>query len=501
MSLVTWFACILPILAQAAAPDGQLKINAVDKATRQPVPVRMELTNAKGRPVRTRGLGVGALGNHFYLPADSVLGLKRGDYLFLLDAGPEFRTQRGDFKIERHADDSKTVEMDRFADLANEGWYAGDFDSLRNAIDMPLMTEVEALHFAPAVGWVYDGSKWEASPRNITLEVEAPDRLLSACGARVEMPGGVLLLFSDKPFAEPPITIEPGWTSSQVIRAAKQAQLHVVAASATAWELPVWLATEQLDAVVMLTRNDLGDYTRGSDATLRPRDTSFYPGKQGHARWEMASYFQLLNCGLQLTPVAGSGSGVTEVPLGTNRTYVYHANSFSVEAWWAGVEQGATVVTNGPLIRPQVGGDPPGTEFYVERGGQVDFQIALNLASRDTHVDYLELIKNGEVIEEVRLGDWAAKGGRLPPVVMDASGWFAVRAVTNKTTKYQYALTAPYYATSPEGPRISRESVEFFQTWLEELSQLPAEQRSATPEEMAAAREYWQGLLLKANAP
>ncbi|QDU57812.1 CehA/McbA family metallohydrolase domain-containing protein [Aeoliella mucimassa] len=506
ISLFILFAGSPTMLGYAATPDGQLQINIIDPATQTPLPVRIELTNTRGRTVRLGKSAAGALGNHFYLTGQGVLGLKRGDYLFTLDAGPEYKTQRGDFKIERHADDSKVVEMHRFTDLEKEGWYAGDFDSVRNAKDLPLMAQVEALHFVPSVAWTYDGKKWSESPRNIMLPVDEVDpqaagRKLGAYAARVEQPGGTLLLFADEPMVEKPFEVEAGWSTEKILLAAVEADLHVVAASPVEWELPVWIATDELSTVALLTRNDYGDYRQGSDKGTRPRDTSFYPGKQGQAQWEQAVYFHLLNCGLQVTPVAGSGSGANEMPLGSNRTYVYHANAFSPEAWWRGVEQGATVVTNGPLLRPQVGGQPPGTTFSLGNGGQVDYQVGLNLASRDARVEYLEVIKNGETFAEVRLSDWVAKKGQLPPVSFDSSGWFAVRAATTEEQKYQYALNSPYYVESTEGPRVSRESVEFFLAWLDELAELPADERSASEAEIAKAREFWQQLLSEANAP
>jgi hypothetical protein len=45
------------------------------------------------------------------------LPLRRGQYTFELDAGPEYRTQHGHFEIERQAEDAKRIEMERFANL------------------------------------------------------------------------------------------------------------------------------------------------------------------------------------------------------------------------------------------------------------------------------------------------------------------------------------------------------------------------------------------------
>lgn len=492
-------------MASSAAPDGELRLEVIDSVTRKPLPVRVKLSNARGRTVRARGLGAGHLGDHFYLPGSVTLGLRRGAYLFALDAGAEYRTQQGNFEIERHADDSKTVEMRRFANLGDEGWFAGDLDAVRPARDLPIMALAEGLHYVPTIAWHYADNKWQASHTTVRQAVDPSDdhaegRMLGPSAALVELDGGPLLIIGDKHLDQPPLEIDVATTSLDVLRRARAGGLRVIAATPTAWDLPLWLASGELDAIALINRSTIQQDSPNRNANARPRDKTFFPGRQGLARWGQAIYFHVLNCGLKITPVTGSGSGANERPLGINRTYVHHYNAFDRAGWWRGVENGATVVTNGPLIRPNVGGDPPGAVFRIEEGETLDFQIALNLASR-TKVEYLEIIKDGEVEAEVRLSDWASKGGRLPPVSFDASGWFAIRAATVATDQYQFALTAPYYVESPSGPRISRRSVEFFLTWLDELEKRIGKSTSCTQQQVDAARIWWQALLAQAKAP
>ncbi len=478
-----------------AAPDGELRLEVVDSQTRTPVPVRVELTNNRGRKVRTRGLGVGGLGDHFYLSGSATLGLRRGAYLFALDAGAEYRTQQGNFEIERHADDSKTVEMRRFANLDDEGWFGGDLDAMRPSRDLPIMAAAEGLHYVPTVAWRYDGNEWIASHATVRQPVDADaeyraGRELGPSAALVEFAGGSLLLVSETVLDKPPLEISSTNTSLEVIHAAHAAGLLVVAATPTAWDLPLWVASGELDAISILTRQSERMGVTDQDPSGRPRDKSIYPGSQGLARWGQVIYFHLLNCGVKLTPVAGSGSGTNDSPIGTNRAYVFLPNAFSRAAWWRGISAGAVVVTNGPLVRPSVGGDPPGTVFRLNSGETIDFQIAMNLASR-TPVEYLEIIKNGDVEAEVRLSDWASQGGRLPPVAFDSSGWFVIRAATVETARYQFALTAPYYVESPAGPRIDRQSVEFFLAWLDDRQSRLGNSAGCTQDEVDAARAWW----------
>jgi hypothetical protein len=122
-------------------------------------------------------------------------------------------------------------------------------------------------------------------------------------------------------------------------------------------------------------------------------------------------------------------------------------------------------------------------------------------------VEYLQIIKNGEVEAEVRLADWTNQKGRLPPIAFNASGWFLIRAVTNNTETYQFASSGPYYVEQAGRPRISRRSVQFFLDWVdaaeERLRKLPALDSSSRQNliaEQKAARAYFEELLAKANA-
>ena len=104
--------------------------------------------------------------------------------------------------------------------------------------------------------------------------------------------------------------------------------------------------------------------------------------------------------------------------------------------------------------------------FISTRGGSLSLEIGLDLATR-VPVEYLQIIKNGEVAAEVRLADWTKQKGRLPPLNFDASGWFLVRAVTNNQQTYQFASSGPYYVEKGGQPRVSRRSVQFFLDWID----------------------------------
>ena len=109
------------------------------------------------------------------------------------------------------------------------------------------------------------------------------------------------------------------------------------------------------------------------------------------------STFKLLDCGLRIPPSAGSGSGVAPNPVGYNRVYVHLDGDFSYEAWWKNLRAGHAFVTNGPLLRPNVEGEPPGGVIHADAGKELELEIGLTLSTADP-VSYLDIVQNGEVV-------------------------------------------------------------------------------------------------------
>ena len=148
----------------------------------------------------------------------------------------------------------------------------------------------------------------------------------------------------------------------------------------------------------------------------------------GNGRWSETIYEHVLECGFRVPPAAGSGSGTNDNPIGVNRTYVYCGDEFSYDRWWEGLLAGRVFVTNGPLLRPMVEGQPPGYVFSLDGRKELKLEIGLNLATREP-IDYLQIVKNGAVDAEVRLADFektarstAAGGVRRERLVFGAGG-------------------------------------------------------------------------------
>jgi hypothetical protein len=446
-----------------AAPrsDGELQIEIVDSATGAPIPARMHLKTSRGRPAKLSLPETAEYGGHFYIDGRLTLPLRQGQYTFELEATPEYLTQSGHFDIQRHANDSKRIEMKRFVDLSKEGWWAGDVDFERNEKYLPLILRAEGLQ--------------DVRTREFAT------------------------ILSDQ-------SHQPASRGSTRLTAGNPQSDICIAATPYAWNLPIWLASGKLDAIELIHGHALREGVKDNEDDGRPRDRSLFPGKNGNGRWSEAVYYHVLNCGFRIPPVAGSGSGANDNPVGANRVYVYCGSEFSADGWWDEMKAGKVFVSNGPLLRPLVEGQPPGYVFYFNAGGTVNLEIGLNLATR-VPVEYLQIIKNGAVESEVRLADWKKDRGRLPPVHFTESGWFLVRAVTNNPRGYQLASSGPYYVEQTGKSRVSRASVQFFLDWIDAakkridaLPKLPVDERDALLAEHDVARNFFAELLITANA-
>jgi hypothetical protein len=463
--LLVAVAMVLRPCPGLAAPhaDGELRIEITDAATGQPIAARMHLYAGRNpnpaattkRPVKLNIPGSAEYGGHFYIDGKATLPLRMGAYTFELEAGPEYLTQSGQFEIERHADDTKQIEMKRVTDLAKEGWYGGDLDIRRNKKDLPLILRGEGLHYAPAAGVEAAGAKRSKDAKDLPPQFEADG--------------------------------------------------HSIARTPYAWDLPIWLAEGKLEGIELVNPHSLRNGVVDNEKDGRPRDKSFFPGPRGNGRWSETVYYHVLNCGFHIPPVAGSGSGYNDSPVGTNRVYVYCGSEYSPEAWWEGLKAGRVFVTNGPLLRPMVEGRPPGYTFPIDSGRSLTLEIGLNLAT-SVPVEYLQIVKNGTAEAEVRLAEFKNRKGRLPPLHFDDSGWFLVRAVTSNPKLLQFATSGPYYVEKSGQRRISRASVNFFIDWIDvamsRLSGLTSDPNpnEATLAKLKSAWKFFVDLRTKANA-
>ena len=507
--------CLVKILALAVticptlcttvawcAATGELEIHVVDRDTSEPVAVRVTLTNSRGRIVRPKAIK--NFGRYFCFDGRAVLKLPVGEYRFEMQRGPEYRIRTGHFSISRGAEDNETVEMHRFAKMSNEGWYSGDLEIGHRTQDIPLLLLAEDLHIGNAIAWSNnsrpDDHTVEASPvtavgklRRFGRNAASDSRLfgsITVSGLASKIP---------LPSQDSHATL---FDSMRAIR--RQPNSHVDFNTVCHWDLPVWVASKQIDSIAILNSSMCAVPDKRAIARGRLPDPVVYSSPQGYARWSLDIYYELLNTGVRIPPSASSGAGFVNNPVGFNRVYVYCGEDFSYENWWKKLREGCSVITNGPLLRPFANGYPPGQIFKGQPGETLEIDVALKLSTRD-RISYLQLVKNGRSVADIRLDEYAKAGGKLPIVEFKQSGWLMVRAVCDDATRLRYATSAPFYVEFDKSPRISRSSCEFFLDWAQKrISQIREVKDDTVREALSryhqAGIRYWQKQVEIANA-
>ncbi|MBC8877002.1 MAG: CehA/McbA family metallohydrolase [Planctomycetes bacterium] len=511
-SIVVVFAAVFvaliafaqPAAETRAASGGELEIRAVDHDTGMPVPVRMHLKDARGRPVKPPGLVYWH--DHFAVPGTAVLELRAGTYTFEMERGPEYRIRTGRFTIKRGDADNKQVEMERFVDMKKEGWWSGDLHIHRRVKDIEVLMLAEDLHVGPVITWWNEKNEWKGriAPDPLFVSFDK-DRFYHVMAGEDEREGGALMYFNlRQPLPIAGADREHPSPCDFLILARKQNGVHVDIEKPFWWDMPIWIASKMIDSIGLSNGHMQRDGMLANEAWGKPRDKREYPDPHGNGFWSQDIYYRLLECGIRIPPSAGSASGVLANPVGYNRVYVHCGRVLEYDQWWENLRAGRVVVTNGPLIRdPRVNDELPGHVFRAEDEETLELHAALNLSIRE-RVDYLEIVKDGQVAHEVRLDDWAKAGGRLPPVEFKQSGWMLIRAVTSNPNTYRFASTGPYYVEIGGQRRISKEAAQFFLDWVHERARRVTiedpEKREAVIKYHRGARDYWQKIVDMANA-
>ncbi|MEX0867171.1 MAG: hypothetical protein WD030_07420 [Pirellulales bacterium] len=485
----------------AAARVGKLVLTVIDESDGKPLPCRMHLTNERNRNRRPPGLP--ALGNHFEFDGKLELEVPLGNYKFEISCGPEYYARSGHFRINDFADDVQTVTMKRFVNMKLEGWWSGDLGVARSRHDLPLLVRAGDINVAEVITWSNNSSLWarQALPDDPVERLD-DDHLLDVMAGHDATAGGGLTYHQlDKPAR---VTGEHG---SGVLAAEYAAEARarggfVEVDAPYAADMPLWIARGVVDGVRIagphLQKEGIVELAPG----YRPRDRRNYAGANGLGRYTQEVYYHLLNCGLRIPPTGGTGSGITEIPVGYNRTYVHCGESFEYDQWWQNLRAGRVVVTNGPMLRPLTEGEPPGHIFAAAAGERLKLELTLNLSFADK-VEYLEIVKNGEVAHHILLDEFARRNGMLPELEFDESGWFLIRAVADTPNTYRFASSGPWYVQIGEAPRVSKASAQYMLAWVYEragqINEKDAGQRRQQLAAWAETRDWWLERLKQAT--
>ena len=115
-------------------------------------------------------------------------------------------------------------------------------------------------------------------------------------------------------------------------------------------------------------------------------------------------WYDILNTGFRMAPTAGSDYswGKPQNYPGRERFYTYVEGPFTAQGWLQGIQQGRTLVTNGPLITFSVAGQGIGDEVRLERSGPVLIEGSVRFDPERDQVQLLEVVQNGDVIKTIQ---------------------------------------------------------------------------------------------------
>ena len=198
----------------------------------------------------------------------------------------------------------------------------------------------------------------------------------------------------------------------------------------------------------------------------------------------------MLEAGLRIPPSAGSGFGRGSSPLGYNRVYTLIGSRTQLN-WWQALRRGNSFVTNGPLLRVAINGQPPGHLFQADEAIELEIDLILSTAEP---IEYVELVYNGDNLYRAKLDEFAKRGGRLPLLKIEQSGWLIVRVITASQSTYRLASTGAYYfeiAGQPQSPGGNRVLPALVGGSAASRSSPPAAVQASHQPYLQAAERYW----------
>ena len=183
-------------------------------------------------------------------------------------------------------------------------------------------------------------------------------------------------------------------------------------------------------------------------------------------------WYRLLNTGSRVPATAGTDA-MTDIwrhpAVGTTRSYVYTGEEeLDYDEWAEAMTAGRAFVTSGPIVSLDVSGKGMGEELRTSKGDVLQVSAT---ARSIFDIDRLEIIQNGEIVHTVE-----ANGAKTIEVELDipveSSGWIAARVLGptqhGAMDSYLFAHTNPVYVIADREPIQSRADAAFFVRWIDE---------------------------------
>ncbi len=482
------------VLAKVA-PEPTVRVTGeiMDAQTGKPVAARVYLQADSGKwyfpqssakegsaiPFQREYLATQSVEMHTTLSAHPwMVDLPPGEYTLTVERGKEYLPVVQRFTVEKKEVELK-VELSRWIDMTNRGWYSGDTHIHHELAAVPNLILAEDINIAfPLSYWVTTadsdpiqgnrakgtGAKGEVIrvAENHLIYPMNTEYEIFTVGGKPHTLGAFVIVGHKTPFnlATPPVTPIAEW-------AHREGGLIDLEKHSWPWSVAI-VPVMKVDLFELANnhcwRTEFGFQRWTIDAA--GEYMKLEREERGLTEWGwidfgFQTYYALLNCGFRLQPTAGTAAGVHAVPLGFGRVYVHQPDGFGYEKWLQALQRGESFVTTGPMLEATVNGKRSGHVFQTDQADGA-YEVAGTVSST-VPLDRIEILMNGQVAETIRepgakteLGGYEVKFQSR--VELKTSGWIAVRCFTADPKKrVRFAHTAPWHVEVKGRPVLPRQ--------------------------------------------
>lgn len=480
------FALLTALLAPSfSAAATELRCRVVDADTGQPLPCRVYVESAAGEflfvdSTDPDGSAVQydvarspvSFERHTTVSAHPfIANLEPGTYTLTVERGKEYHTAVTDVVIGEDLVERK-VELRRWIDMAERGWYSGDTHVHRSLDELPNVMLAEDLNVAlPLSYWVRDAytppSQGDKSV-DVTGELMAVDdthviwpmnteyELFTINGQR-HTQGAVFVLNHKQPLtpAAPPVA---------PIAVVAREQGAILELDKHSWPWSMMLIPVMDVDLFELSNNHIWRtqfHFKQWTFDQLPAEWNIQTDDDGFTEWGWTdfgfkTYYALLNCGFRMRPTAGTASGVHPVPLGYGRVYVHLPYGFTYDGWMQGLDAGRSFVTTGPMLFVNFNGRGPGITLDSDGSRTVEITGQIENVLPELRI---EIVRNGEVVELTDLersqrddGSYVARFAE--DVEVESSSWIVVRCFESEPgdERIRFAHSSPVHVDIKDRP-------------------------------------------------
>ena len=417
----------------------------------------------------------------FYCTGKARVSLAGGTYKLRAFKGTEYRVTRQEIRVAAGGLAEVTITMKRWANMPKEGWYGAD-PHLHIARPVKELNPIiakwmqgEDIHVATLLQWG-NSKRFHNAPQYAFGKdglYREGDYLLASGqeNPRTDFLGHTLILGSRTPinFPDKYLIYNNFWEEArrqQALSGSAHGGMFANAQAGLAVDLP-----DGFPDFIEVMQFDRDRY---------------------------AVWYDMLNSGFRVTPVASTDYPCRTVLPGRERFYTQVEGPLSYESWLKGIKEGKTFVSNGPVLEFKVNNQGIGSNVALQKPDFLLIKGRVRFDPDRDDVDRLEVIENGDLIRTFRRDKKSAEiAFQFKHQVLEAA-WFAIRTWGTKrgergTSPIEFvkgpspslAHSGAIYVRIANQPGLAghRRAKLLAGKWLEQLEAL--EKRLADPDRFA----------------